>query len=224
MITLSSIAGLLAGFVHALSGPDHLAAIAPLAADSDRRAWVIGLRWGIGHSIGAIIVGFLALFLQNSLHINIVSSFSEKIVGLMLIGVGLWGYNKACRIHIHDHEHAHDDSGHAHAHAHSLMQNHDDKPAHIHTHAALAMGAFHGLAGGAHIFGVLPALAMPSTIDAVFYLIFFGAGTITAMAGFASVMGIASKKMHAKGEAGYKIMMKSFSTAAIMVGVVWLAI
>lgn len=224
MIALASIAGLIAGFVHALSGPDHMAAIAPLAADCRRRAWLIGLRWGIGHSIGAIIIGLSALFLQNFLRIEIFSSFSEKFVGLMLIGIGLWGYNKACSIHIHDHEHAHDDSDHSHVHAHSLTGNQDNRPAHAHTHAALAIGAFHGLAGGTHIFGILPALAMPSTIDAIFYLIFFGAGTTAAMTGFASMMGIAAKKISARGEAGYKVVMKSLSAATVVVGAVWLIV
>lgn len=225
MIVLASVAGLIAGFVHALSGPDHVAAIAPIAADCRRRAWVIGLRWGIGHSIGAIIIGLSALFLKNFLHIDIFSSFSEKIVGLMLIGIGLWGYKKACSIHIHDHQHAHDDSGHSHIHAHSLlMESHSDKPAHAHTHTALAVGALHGLAGGTHIFGILPALAMPSTMDAVFYLIFFGAGTVAAMTGFASVMSIAAKKLSAKGEAKYKVAMKSISAVTIMVGTVWLIV
>ena len=33
------LAGLMAGFVHVLSGPDHLAAIAPYAVDGKSRAW-----------------------------------------------------------------------------------------------------------------------------------------------------------------------------------------
>lgn len=224
MIALASMAGLIAGFVHALSGPDHVAAIAPLAANCRSRAWAIGLRWGIGHSIGAMIIGLSALFAQNLLHIEMFSSFSEKIVGLMLIGIGLWGYNKACSIHIHDHNHAHDDSDHSHVHAHGLTENHDDKPAHAHTHTALAVGTVHGLAGGTHIFGILPALAMPTTTDAIFYLAFFGAGTIAAMTGFASMVAIAAKNISAKGEAGYKVAMKSLSAATIMVGAVWLVI
>ncbi len=45
-----AFAGLVAGFVHVLSGPDHLAAIAPYAVDGKSRAWRTGVRWGLGHA------------------------------------------------------------------------------------------------------------------------------------------------------------------------------
>jgi hypothetical protein len=38
-VIVAALAGTLAGFVHVLSGPDHLAALAPLASDGDRRPW-----------------------------------------------------------------------------------------------------------------------------------------------------------------------------------------
>ena len=44
------------------------------------------------------------------------------------------------------------------------------------------------------------------------------------MSGFASMVGIAAEKMSAKGEAGYKVVMKSLSAATIMVGAVWLIV
>jgi hydrogenase/urease accessory protein HupE len=40
-------AGFLAGFLHVLSGPDHLAAIAPYSVDGRVRAWRTGVRWGL---------------------------------------------------------------------------------------------------------------------------------------------------------------------------------
>jgi len=57
---LAILTGLLAGGVHVLSGPDHLAAVAPLAVQ-DRSAWRSGLRWGLGHSSGVLLVGVLSL-------------------------------------------------------------------------------------------------------------------------------------------------------------------
>ena len=41
---LLAFAGLSAGGLHVLAGPDHLAAVAPLAADSSRRRWLAGWK------------------------------------------------------------------------------------------------------------------------------------------------------------------------------------
>lgn len=52
------LAGLAAGAVQVLTGPDHLAAVAPLSVASREAAWKAGLRWGRGHCA----VGVLWLF------------------------------------------------------------------------------------------------------------------------------------------------------------------
>ena len=49
------IAGLTAGAVHVLAGPDHLAAVAPLAANGKVSPWRSGLYWGLGHAGGDIV-------------------------------------------------------------------------------------------------------------------------------------------------------------------------
>ena len=45
--------------------------------------------------------------------------------------------------------------------------------------STLAVGTLHGLAGGSHFLGVVPALAL-STSQAVLYLVAYGLGTVTA--------------------------------------------
>ena len=60
-------AGLAAGLLHVFSGPDHLAAVAPLAADGDRN--VTGERacsGGIGHTAGVVLIALLLLMRQAS--------------------------------------------------------------------------------------------------------------------------------------------------------------
>ena len=59
------VAGLAAGLLHVFSGPDHLAAIAPLAADGDRGQWRAGLQWGIGHTTGVLLIGLLLLLFSE---------------------------------------------------------------------------------------------------------------------------------------------------------------
>jgi hypothetical protein len=54
------------GVVHVLTGPDHLSAIATLSVNlGNCRAFFHGVRWGIGHSIGLIVVGTIFIVLEN---------------------------------------------------------------------------------------------------------------------------------------------------------------
>jgi len=58
--------GLAMGVVHVLTGADHLSAIATLSVNvGDFRAFWYGVRWGIGHSIGLIVVGSVFIVLEN---------------------------------------------------------------------------------------------------------------------------------------------------------------
>src|SRR5215470_3679414 len=109
-----ALTGMVAGILHVWSGPDHLAAIAPLAVRRPRRSWVAGARWGIGHSAGVALIGLLSLWFRESIPKELVSSWGERVVGVMLIGIGYWGLRKAFRIHAHEHEH--DGDRHVHLH------------------------------------------------------------------------------------------------------------
>ena len=54
-----------------------------------------------------------------------------------------------------------------------------------HGHTAFFAGTLHGVAGTAHILGILPAVALPGLWASSAYLLAFGAGTVAAMAAFA---------------------------------------
>ena len=75
------ITGLIAGLIHVLTGPDHLTAIAPLAVRRPQRAWIPGVRWGLGHSSGVAVVGLLALWLRGSLPVDLQKT-SNRLRGL----------------------------------------------------------------------------------------------------------------------------------------------
>jgi nickel/cobalt exporter len=156
-------AGLLAGALHVYLGPDHLAALAVLSVREPRRAWLLGLRWGVGHAGGVLIVAALALLTRGLLDFEGVSRAGELLVGLSLIALGAWGFSKRF----------------------------PPKPP-VKAGAAWAVGALHGVAGTSHLLGVLPGLAMPSTAHAAAYFAAFSIGTIAAMACFAAALGAAS--------------------------------
>jgi ABC-type nickel/cobalt efflux system permease component RcnA len=221
-------AGLIAGMIHVLSGPDHLAAVAPLVADSDRRRWRAGLLWGIGHTSGVAVVGLLALLLRSVLPMALISSWSERLVGIVLLIVGAWGVRRTLVTHVHSHAHFHGGSQHTHVHFHTSSphaqeQERRELVPHSHTHASFAFGILHGLAGSSHVLGILPALAMPTPAASVTYLAAYGVGNVGAMTAFASALGWMAGTARGSGAAFYRALLGTCSLAAIVVGVVWLA-
>lgn len=115
-------AGVAAGLVHVLTGPDHVAAVTPLAASGPRRSARAGMHWGLGHTAGVVAIAILALLLRGVLPIEALSHWSERIVGVVLIAIGIWGLRIALSSRLHAHVHEHD--GHAHAHVHVHRHGH----------------------------------------------------------------------------------------------------
>ena len=212
--------GLGAGLLHVWSGPDHLAAVAPLAVQQKRRPWLAGGEWGLGHSTGVALVGLLFLCFKHWLPVEAISSWSERLVGVMLIGIGLWGFYKALHTRIHQHEHEHDGHRHSHWHWHGRRPARLSKRPHRHWHAAFGVGTLHGLAGSSHFLGVLPAMAFAHVGQAIAYIASFAIGTILAMALFAGAMG-GLGRFFTQGQR-FKHFLMTCSGSAIGVGVYWL--
>jgi sulfite exporter TauE/SafE len=215
------LGGLVAGVVHVLAGPDHLAAIAPLAIRKQRRAWLAGLRWGGGHAAGVAVVGVLSILLRGILPVDLISGWSERLVGLMLLGIGFWLLRKALRLHAHEHAHEGETHVHVHAHGKADARAHARPKSHLHTHAAFGIGTLHGLAGSSHFLAIIPSLAMPSTTLAIAYLVAYGVGTVLAMMLFASAIQFLSARF-AQTAKVYRGLMFACSAIAILVGGTWL--
>lgn len=199
--------GLLAGLVHALAGPDHLSAVAPLVVEERRSGWSTGLLWGMGHSVGVWGVGLLAVALRGVLPVDRLSSSSERLVGVVLIGVGLWGLR---RIWLARRQQETREHGHHHA------------PRGRSSLAALSIGTLHGLAGSSHLLGILPALAMPSAAASVAYVAGFGLGSIVAMVAFSSALALVAVRLTARGTGAYHALLGACSAISIVIGGWWL--
>jgi len=199
-----AVTGLFAGFLHVLSGPDHLVAMAPYAVHGKSGAWRNCVRWGFGHSAGVLAVGALALIVRNQLSIEALSSWAERCVGVVLIGIGLWALRRALAARADAHGHAH------------------SEPQQAHGHAPFAVGTVHGLAGSSHILGILPALAMPSNFAAAAYLLLFGAGSIAAMGTFSTVLGQLADRAGADRVTMRSALLALSSVLAFCVGGFWL--
>lgn len=196
----SLLAGIFAGFVHVVSGPDHLAAVAPLAADGSRRQWRTGLNWGLGHTSGVVLIGVLLIAFRAMLPLDAISQYSERLVGVALVALGGWALVRARDFHL--------------------------RGARPHTHpgagASFMMGTLHGLAGSSHLFGVLPALALPTQAAALSYLGGFGVGAVVAMTVFAAAVGMLAARAGRHGKHAFQTMLYACSLSAFLIGGVWL--
>lgn len=192
---IAVLTGLAAGFLHVLAGPDHLAAVAPLAVTDARAAWRSGLVWGVGHTAGVMLVGTLLLAFRELLPLDALSAWSERAVGAALVAIGAWGLWNVRRPHTHRH---------------------------VARGASFVMGAVHGLAGSSHLFGVLPSLLFASRLDAGMYLAAFGAGAIAAMTAFAAVIGSVASASGRSDASVRRTLIYATSLAAVAVGGAWL--
>jgi ABC-type nickel/cobalt efflux system permease component RcnA len=168
-------------------------------------------------------VGLLSLWLRDLIPVDLLSSWGERLVGVMLFGIGLWALRSALKQNVHTHEHEHDGDRHVHFHTHGHQHGNDRESAHHHTHAAFGIGTLHGLAGSSHVLGVLPALAFPTKLQAASYLLAYGIGTVGAMVAFSWGMGLMATRFEVSGAKAYRNLLGACAVAAMGVGCFWLA-
>jgi len=231
MMSFPLLAGIAASTLHVISGPDHLAAVTPLAIEARRKVWKIGLFWGVGHLTGMLLIGLLFLLFRQYIPLEKISEHSEQLVGAVLIIVGLWAlYSIFRKRKNHSHPHVHDsEEPYIHIHEHKHNQN---KLKHNHAHSqvvkpkqwsSFGIGVLHGLAGIAHFILLLPVLGFENKFDGIQYIIGFGLGTVLAMTIYTFLLGQLakySKKQNSKSL--FKMIRLLGGVFAIGIGVYWL--
>jgi len=221
---LSFLAGFLAGAAHVITGPDHWVAVTPLSVAQPERSLRIGLRWGLGHAVGIIILGAVGLLLRDALSLDSISSVAEGTVGLVLVISGLWALHRsrALVIHSHPHEHGHDHSHHPHEHVHIHVghMTHESTNAHqTHGHAAFGFGLLHGVAGASQLWALIPTLALPMGA-AISYLSAFLLSSILTMGTFTYLVGHWAQRDHLRLDLTFMII----GWGSIVLGVYWVSL
>jgi len=231
-ILIALFTGITGAVVHVLSGPDHLAAVIPFAIEEKRKSWRIGFAWGLGHLTGMLSIGFLFYLLKQNINIESISSSSELIVGIILIGIGMWAIakalgfglskkhwhlhiNKTAFVHKHDGDIHHPGGDHA----------KDTKPKKIsNSMSAFYIGTIHGFAGIAHFILFLPILGFHDAIQIISYIAGFAIGTIIAMLVFALILGQISFRVSSGKEQthAFKILRLSSGVLAMGIGIYWI--
>lgn len=192
----AALAGLGSGALHALSGPDHLLSLGPLAVGARRGAWRLGLVWGIGHGLASALAGALLVAAVSASRFPAVDAWAERVAGLALVGMGVAGLAGARRA-----RHSPSTPGRA--------------PPVL---GVLAVGALHGLTGAAGLLLLLPAASAPGA-HRILYLAGFGVGSTVAMAGLTALLAAVARTPRA-GAIAARVPPVA-SAIAILAGTAW---
>lgn len=180
--------GFLLGVKHALDA-DHVVAVTTIVSRSNSllRSAVVGLSWGMGHTITLFVVGFAVLVLKVTIPDKLALSM-EFLVGVLLVLLGTPIIRQLVSGNSHVHFHRHQEKHHAHSHSHR------DTPQHKHQHLRrpLLIGMVYGLAGSGAL-TLLVLTTMPSVTQGLVFLLIFGMGSMLGMVLFSGLIGLPFK-------------------------------
>lgn len=208
--------GILGGALHAIAGPDHLAALLPRCCGQKwYRAGRIGALWGMGHGVSATILGLTAFGLKNRVAtmpgvkgmLIGASSAMEIAVGASLIFIGLLGIKEAREFGEEDDE---DES--------EISTGEDSAQ----KRAVVFNGILHGFSwDGAP--SLAPALAVATWKGSISFLLAYALGTMGAMSITTTLIGESTRRageiLH-RPDLPQKLSLVS-SFLAMAVGIFW---
>ena len=217
-------AGML-GLLHAFE-IDHMLAVTTFVSRRPTLADAVqfGLRWGVGHSIAVLAAGSL-LIGTGVRWPERYDAVGEAVVGLMLIGLGIWALASARKLHLHAPE---EHGGHSHLHIHGNGERHGHQhgggfPAHRpHSHGGVTLvGLLHGLAGTTAVVALLPVTMMHRAAMGISYLVMFGVGVTLGMMAFAIVAASAVRRATRQSLSMGRRIVWAVGVCAILVGCWW---
>eukprot|EP00553_Chaetoceros_curvisetus_P000594 CAMPEP_0204618218 /NCGR_PEP_ID=MMETSP0717-20131115/4943_1 /ASSEMBLY_ACC=CAM_ASM_000666 /TAXON_ID=230516 /ORGANISM="Chaetoceros curvisetus" /LENGTH=307 /DNA_ID=CAMNT_0051631911 /DNA_START=25 /DNA_END=948 /DNA_ORIENTATION=+ len=181
--------GILGGALHAIAGPDHLAALLPRCCGQRwYRAGRIGALWGMGHGVSATLLGLTAFGLKNRISsmpqmrglLIGASSAMEIAVGASLILIGLLGIKEAREFGEEMEEVANADGG-------------DEAVEKAQKRAVVFNGILHGFSwDGAP--SLAPAVAVATWKGSISFLIAYALGTMGAMSVTTTLIGESTRR------------------------------
>jgi nickel/cobalt transporter (NicO) family protein len=211
---LPFLTAVLLGSLHAFEA-DHLAAVTSFAVQKPtaRQSVGFGFRWAVGHGAAILVAGLILIFLglkipQNASHVL------ERVVGIVLIALGIWTMLATRALHAH--EHAHGGSKHVHLHSHLRGRGHE------HKHAPTIVGLMHGLAGAAPAVALIPLAMFDSALSGIAYLLLFAVGTAVSMSVYALFAGYVAGRATRVAAAFGRAVGQLAGAGTIVIGFIWL--
>ncbi len=215
------------GLLHALDA-DHIMAVSALAsgAHQDSRqnpgGWLIKrmmsfcCTWALGHSAVLFALATLLIFAKIELP-AMVAHFAEKLIGVLLIGLGAWIFWNIRQHKLSLEVHSHDTITHVHL-------SNTGKP--HHTHQSVLVGATHGLAGSAPVLALIPVMETTSTWIGPWiglgYVALFSLGVLSAMLVFGLFFGQLQKWIAGFGQKLFRFSRTAVASVSIAFGCYWL--
>lgn len=201
-IVLSSGLAMLVGMRHALE-PDHLAAVTTLVSRerSGRRAAMLGVWWGLGHTLALVVVGAILVVVQREMPADATAA-SELVVAAMLIVLGGRAIIQTAR------------GGRT-----PLTVSDAPKKGHDPFVRPLLVGMVHGLAGS----GALTALVLstlPTMPSRLAFVVVFGAASTVGMAVASGLFGWPLARLGARHVVTRGVTL-AVGVSSAMLGLVW---
>ena len=215
--------GFALGLVHALDA-DHVMAVSVLS--NLRPGFLRTLRycanWALGHGCILLISGLLLFGLGIGIPDSLVR-LAEIMVGVFLIGMGLFCFWRFRRQRISLVEHHHGDLKHRHWQLASDQAHADSTVGNRQGHAPVMVGILHGFAGSAPALALVPVVAHGNIWSALGYLMLFSTGVMLAMLVFGLGFGSAQKYIGQKSVRLMSNLRQVIAFSSVAVGGYWLS-
>lgn len=191
-MTMAVLFGAGSGALHAVTGPDHVLSLGPVALGQPRSSWRIGLEWGVGHALGTLLLAVPLLLLATSLHLPRIAAWGDRLAGAALIGTAAWSWFNLRRR------------------AHAALEG-SQRP--------LFMGLIHGVCGAGTLVLVLPVLISSSLPRGLSFLAAFAIGSTVSMAALTWAISKLGGKLQHRSIARIQ---PAIALASIGLGTAWL--
>ena len=237
-LTATITGGIFAGSLHAIAGPDQLAALIPRCCGLPwYRAIRVGAVWGLGHGVSATLLGMAGFMFKKGVRfagigagagggnfdlLHHAGSFMELAIGVSLIVIGLLGIKEAKEWE------APEDSG---CDIVGEGEGSSSSPQSLSAAAAPVSDAkravlFNGILHGFSWDGapsLAPAVAIATWRGSLTFLLSYALGTMAAMALATTIIGEGTRR--AAGKLDRPDLPRDLSVAssflALVVGIVW---
>lgn len=159
-MTVAILFGASSGALHAVTGPDHVLSLGPVALQRPKASFRIGLLWGVGHAAGTLLLALPLLLLSHLVHVPTWAGAGERLAGVAILAAAAWSWHR---------------------------RNHASRSS-ADTRQPLLVGLVHGVSGAGSLVLVLPVLVAGSLSNTLLFLAAFAIGSTVAMAALTALI------------------------------------
>ncbi|HEX5661217.1 MAG TPA: hypothetical protein VFX59_28695 [Polyangiales bacterium] len=167
---VAALYGAGSGALHAVTGPDHLLSLGPIALLQPKAPWRIGLLWGIGHGVGTLLLGLPLIFLAQYVQLPTFAAWGDRLAGVALLATAAWS---AC-----------------------AMRRRAEGVAD--SRSPLWVGLVHGSTGAAPLLLMLPMFVKGAPRELAMFLGMFALGSALAMSALTEALALVGAQLGAR--------------------------